>query len=452
MTVKPYSKLRTRRFTSIILLLIHTVLLAYCAFQTTAPLVYVVCTCLVLSVAAFVLIVQILKQHEEKVLWFEQLLDAVPMPLSVTDMDMKWTFVNKAATEPLGVTRDSVLGMACNNWGANICQTSDCGVECLRSNKGKTRFHQWDQDFEVETTFLYSKAGEKVGHIEVVANITDKTALADIMKKAVSLPDTLRNDSTNVESVSTELLTSTETLKDTTQAIGASFGDIQEKAETNAERVVAVRQTASELSERAQTINEAMEKLVALIDKVTNTSASISKVIQVIEGIAEQTNLLALNAAIEAARAGAFGRGFSVVADEVRTLAQRSTSAAKETTTLIDDAINVSGHSKQAVNEVAIKTAAINDDVQHVLELIQNIDSATQAQNDNIAIVNDGLNRLSIKVDDNGAVAEEKSRTASRLIKATQDITHVLDDVNRLGEVTTDPNGDEVIAKMAVLC
>ena len=152
MTVKPYSKLRTRRFTSIILLLIHTVLLAYCAFQTTAPLVYVVCTCLVLSVAAFVLIVQILKQHEEKVLWFEQLLDAVPMPLSVTDMDMKWTFVNKAATEPLGVTRDSVLGMACNNWGANICQTSDCGVECLRSNKGKTRFHQWAQDFEVETT------------------------------------------------------------------------------------------------------------------------------------------------------------------------------------------------------------------------------------------------------------------------------------------------------------
>lgn len=450
MTLKLYSDHLNPRFTSIILLFINAVLLAYCAFKTTAPLVYVVYTCLVLSVVVIVFITRLHKQHEEKVLWFEQLLDAVPMPLSVTDMDMKWTFVNKAATEPLGVTRDSVLGMACNNWGANICQTADCGVECLRNNKSKTRFHQWNQDFEVETTFLYSKAGEKIGHIEVVANITDKTALADIMKKAVSLPDTLRNDSTNVESVSTALLTSTETLKDTTQAISASLADIQEKAETNAERVVAVRQTASELSERAQTINDAMEKLVALIDKVTNTSASISKVIQVIEGIAEQTNLLALNAAIEAARAGASGRGFSVVADEVRKLAQRSTSAAKETTTLIDDAINVSAHSKQSVNEVAIKTAAINEDVRHVLELIQNIDSATQAQSDNIAIVNDGLNKLSIKVEDNGAVAEEMSRTASRLIKATQDITDVLDDVNRLGEVSTDPNGNEVIAKMAV--
>lgn len=117
MSVKPYSDHLNPRFTSIILLLIHTVLLAYCALKTTVPLVYVMCTCLLLSVAAFVFIVQILKQHEEKVLWFEQLLDAVPMPLSVTDLDMKWTFVNKAATEPLGVTRDSVLGMASNNWG-----------------------------------------------------------------------------------------------------------------------------------------------------------------------------------------------------------------------------------------------------------------------------------------------------------------------------------------------
>lgn len=174
------------------------------------------------------------------------------------------------------------------------------------------------------------------------------------------------------------------------------------------------------------------------------------RVIKVKEGITEQTNLLSLYAAIEAARAGASGRGFSVVTDEVRTLAQRSTSAAKETTALIDDAITVSADSKQAVNEVAVKTATINNDVKHVLELIQNIDAATHAQSDNISTVNDGLNELTNKINDNGALADEMSKTSARLINATQDITNVLEDVNRLSGVAKDPNGHDIIAKETV--
>ncbi|WP_334030010.1 methyl-accepting chemotaxis protein [Alteromonas sp. P256] len=448
--MKSYSDRQKLHITSVSLLLINKAVLTYCAFNVTKPLSYILVLSMALTAMTLLALIKLIRRQEDKVHWFEQLLDSVPMPLSVTDMDMKWTFVNKAATDPLGVSRESVLGMACNNWGANICKTPDCGVECLRKNKSKTRFHQWNQDFDVETTFLYAKSGEKIGHVEVVANITDKLALTKVMKKAVGLPDILRDDSTRVETVSSELLSATEALQYTSESMASSLSAIQEKAYTNVERVAAVRQTASELSERAQTIDEAMERLVVLIDKVTNTSASISKVIQVIEGIAEQTNLLALNAAIEAARAGESGRGFSVVADEVRTLAQRSASAAKETTTLIDDAISVSANSKQAVNDVAKKTAAINDDVKHVLELIQSIDTATHAQSDNIGTVNAGLDKLRVKISDNATVAEEMSSTASRLINATQDITHVLDDVNQLGESPKDPNGNEVIAKMAV--
>ena len=78
--------------------------------------------------------------------WYEQIVDAIPLPVSVTDNDMHWTFVNKAATTPLGVTREDVLGKHCSNWGASICKTPNCGVECLKHNKPKTNFHQWDRD------------------------------------------------------------------------------------------------------------------------------------------------------------------------------------------------------------------------------------------------------------------------------------------------------------------
>ncbi len=406
---------------------------------------YLVVMAIVLSIVLLLSVRKSEKNTREKVHWYEQILDAVPMPLSVTNLDMKWTFVNSAATAPLGVTRESVLGQACNNWGANICQTPDCGVECLRNNRGKTQFHQWEQDFEVEAIYLHNMQGDKIGHVEVVANITERVALSRIFQHATSLVRDLSKSSTSVHKVGDELASSTSEIHNTVEKMTSSLTDIRIKSESNAESVVEARKTAKEITDRVELANSAMNKLVSTIEKLSKTSAAISQVIQVIDGIAEQTNLLALNAAIEAARAGEQGRGFAVVSDEVRTLAQRSSNAAQETTRLINDSMQNVTAGQEAVDNVANKLVSIVDDVKGLLALTENIDIATQDQASSIFNISDGLQSVKPMLSANSSIAEETVGASKKLVDLTAEIDQILSSMSAIEGIEKVHAGQEVI-------
>ncbi len=109
-----------------------------------------------------------------KVFWYEQLLDAVPWPVSVTDLDMNWTFFNKAAEEITGLKRSEMLGKACKHWNADICDTERCGIAMLRKGKTTTYFTQpgLNKDFQVDTAYLKNVKGEQIGHVEIVQDVT----------------------------------------------------------------------------------------------------------------------------------------------------------------------------------------------------------------------------------------------------------------------------------------
>jgi methyl-accepting chemotaxis protein len=117
---------------------------------------------------------EILNIVVEKIFWYEQLLDSMPFPISVTDMDMNWTFVNKAAADVTGKERKDVIGMQCSNWGADICGTEDCGIECIRRGQQTSFFTQpgMDVDFQVDTSYLTDINGDRIGHIEIVQDIS----------------------------------------------------------------------------------------------------------------------------------------------------------------------------------------------------------------------------------------------------------------------------------------
>ncbi len=108
----------------------------------------------------------------DKIFWYEALLDSIPFPVSVTDNDQNWTFINKPVEQLLGVQRQTVLGQSCERWDAEICKTENCGIARLRSGLTQTTYEHDDKHFQVDTSYIYNQHGEKVGHIEMVQDIT----------------------------------------------------------------------------------------------------------------------------------------------------------------------------------------------------------------------------------------------------------------------------------------
>jgi len=107
-------------------------------------------------------------QHRKKVYWLESILDAVNSPITVTNKDMEWTFVNKAVEQFLGVKREDIMGLKCSSWKSNICNTPNCGITRLRNGYKETYFQQFGGEYHVLVSYLYDEKGEVAGHVEVV--------------------------------------------------------------------------------------------------------------------------------------------------------------------------------------------------------------------------------------------------------------------------------------------
>jgi len=172
------------------------------------------------------------------------------------------------------------------------------------------------------------------------------------------------------------------------------------------------------------------------IQQLETNAQSIGSFVDVINGISEQTNLLALNAAIEAARAGEQGRGFAVVADEVRTLAQRSQESTSEIQAIIESLQSVTGQAVAGITDGQSKTSETADEIRRAGDAIQSIVNnisnisgmntqiATAAEQQSVVAESITENIISIsnlsqdtvnKVQENHAIAENLTNIASSL-------------------------------------
>ncbi|MDR2554837.1 MAG: PAS domain S-box protein, partial [Fibromonadaceae bacterium] len=110
--------------------------------------------------------------------WYNSILNSIPLPISVTDSDAKWTFINTAVEKFLGITLKNAVGKPCSNWGSIICNTKDCGIACVKKGITQTYFSDKNLSFQVDTAILKDLKGDTIGYIEIVQDITNLKLMA----------------------------------------------------------------------------------------------------------------------------------------------------------------------------------------------------------------------------------------------------------------------------------
>ena len=222
--------------------------------------------------------------------------------------------------------------------------------------------------------------------------------------------------SRNIQEVSKNVEVQSAAVNETSAAATEMSASIKEVA-NHANKANDFSKQATEVAKEG---NETIQETLSAMQAISESSNRINEIIEVITNIADQTNLLALNAAIEAARAGEAGKGFAVVADEVRNLAEQSAQAAKEITGLIKDSSVKADRGVQLTNKVADVIKKALDSIVEIAKLNQDIEVATVEQttaSDEVAKAMENVNEITHEIT---AATEEQSVATEKMSKSLE--------------------------------
>lgn len=275
-------------------------------------------------------------------------------------------------------------------------------------------------DIQTEASFT----GDFVSLKESIDTIIG--SLNETMAQMNSAADLVADHSDGTSQGAKNLADSTTDQASVLEELTASILSVSDQVKLTAENASKANQRSKEAEKNVEDCNLQMQSMIQAMADIKEGSAKISDIIKNIESIAEQTNLLSLNAAIEAARAGEAGRGFSVVAEEVRSLAEESAQAAQNTAKLITKSIETVENGTNIVNATARSLSQVVSNTSEITGIISEIADAAREQATAIEQINTGFEQMSDAVTTNSMTAQESASSSEELAAQAQNLKELV--------------------------
>ncbi len=379
----------------------------------------------------------------------DAVLNAVPDPLFVSDGEQRIILANKATAALAGKTPNEVKGEFCGSiFKTPHCGKPTCPVRQIM-NKGTVEDMRIECDFgsgrmvvKPVVDAMHDCDGNLVGYLELAQNITDmvineeriqesldqlKDVNGDINAVSIQIADSLSDISNQVEGVANGADVQRQRMSETVTAMGEMNSAVLDVARNAGEAAEQATVARSKAEEGANVVKEAVQA-IALVQTQADTlreniaglgqkAQDIGQIMTVISDIADQTNLLALNAAIEAARAGEAGRGFAVVADEVRKLAEKT--------------MNATGEVGKAISAIQSETQKSVDITETAAKAVARATELSTQSGETLSQIVQLISTTTDQVQAIAAAAEQQSASS-------EEISRALTDVDRISSETAD--------------
>ena len=282
-------------------------------------------------------------------------------------------------------------------------------------------------------------SGDELGSMAAAIN-SMMNKFANIISEVLLSMDSLVNESRNLSQITDESISGVRKQQQETDQVATAMTEMEQNSHHVAENATQATGATSEADQLASTGGNVVKKTIesidhlageingasAVVQQLESDSDGITRVVEVISTIAEQTNLLALNAAIEAARAGEQGRGFAVVADEVRTLANRTHESTQEIQGMIE---SLQSQAQQAATVMLRSKEHADRSVQQAEKAGQVLDQITQA----VSLVTQMNDQIAVAANEQSSVASEMNRNIVGISEVT---TQTAESSNQLSQVS----------------